>query len=316
MGGKAFGFISKRMDVDEYNEVCDTIDIQIFCSNMIFGYIPNSYINKDSFGDVDILVDRSRFSFSDFYRIYHNEYKDFKWNDGIYSLLDLEDRQIDIITTTPELVQCHYDYLSYNDLGNFVGKLAHKLGLKYGMDGLSVLVRAPENASIKLGTINIAKDKNYIYELLDVNLPDEINSMEDIFKAITNSKYFHKEFFDLDKLNHKSRNRDKKRINYVKLLSYINDNNIQNKSDSAKKLRLDETLAILDRPEINEECKKLFQEHLDRRRFKAEVNGDIVGAITGLKGKELGKFIKHCSNNVDIDAGDINLQIHKLFIKY
>lgn len=316
MGGTAFGFISKRMDTKEYNEVCDTIETQIFCSNMIFGHIPESYRNKDSFGDVDILVDKSRFSFSDFYQMYHNEYKDFKWNNGDYNLLDLENRQIDIICAEPENLNIHLEYLNYNDLGNFVGKLAHKLGLKYGMNGLSVLVRAPENESIKLGTISISKDIDYIYKLLDVKLPNEINSMEDVYEAITNSKYFHKSFFDLSELNHKSRNRDKKRINYVKLLSYINDNNIHNKSDSAKKLRIDETLAILDRPEITEECKKLFQEHLDRRRFKDEVNGDIVGAITGLKGKELGKFIKHCSDNVDIDAGDINLQIHKLFIKY
>lgn len=316
MGGTAFGFTAKRMGVDEYNEVCNTISRQILCSNMMPGYIPESYRNKDSFGDVDILVDKSKFSFSDFYKRYHDEYKDFRWNNGIYSLLDLEDRQIDIICTEPENLNIHLEYLNYNDLGNFVGKLAHKLGLKYGIDGLSVLVRAPENSSIKLGIINISKDINYIYKLLDIKLPDEINSVEDIFNAITNSKYFHKEFFDLGKLNNKYRTRNKKRINYIKLLSYIDDNNIQNKSDSGRKLRIDEVLDILDNPEITEKCKKLFQEHLDKRRFKVEVNGVNVGAITGLKGKDLGKFMSHCSNNIDIDAGNINSQIEELFINY
>lgn len=316
MGGKAFGFISKRMDVDEYNEVCKTIEKQIFCSNMMPGYIPESYRNKDSFGDVDILVDKSKFSFSDFYKRYHDDYKDFKWNNGDYNLLDLQDRQIDIICAEPENLNIHLEYLNYNDLGNFVGKLAHKLGLKYGMDGLSVLIRAPENASIKLGIINISKDIDYIYKLLDVKLPAEINSMDDVFESITNSKYFHKAFFELDKLNHKSRNRDKKRVNYAKLLTYIVDNNVQNKSDSGRKLRIDETINILNNPQITEEYDKLIKKHLDKKRFKVEVNGVTVGAITGFKGRELGKFMGHCSNNIDMDAGDFNSQIKELFINY
>jgi hypothetical protein len=86
--------------------------------------MPLFYNNKKSFGDADILVSTEGFNKNmreyiietfNPTEIYHN--------DNCYSF-DYKELQVDLITTNAEDYESNWNYLSYNDLGNFIGRIA------------------------------------------------------------------------------------------------------------------------------------------------------------------------------------------------
>ena len=98
--------------------------------------MPLFYKNKKSFGDADIIVSMEGFTRN--VRDYITE--TFKPNEifhngNCYSF-DYKELQVDVITLAPEHFDSNEMYLSYNDLGNFIGRIAQGFGLKYGQEGL------------------------------------------------------------------------------------------------------------------------------------------------------------------------------------
>jgi hypothetical protein len=87
--------------------------------------MPLFYKNKPSFGDADILISTEGITFNlrDYIldtfapnEIFHN---------GNCWSFDYKELQIDLITVSAEHFDSNYNYLSYNDLGNYIGKIAH-----------------------------------------------------------------------------------------------------------------------------------------------------------------------------------------------
>ena len=306
MGGKAFGFEAKRMDKEEYESTLELTLERINTSNEhgCFGKGVISYSEKDSFGDIDILVPREHFSFENFWEKHKFRYKEFKKNGGVISLLDKRDRQIDIITTPSDIYWIHFNYLAYNDMGNFIGRIAKSLNLKYGHDGLSLIVRDPLEPSRKLGLISISKNVEYIYDLLD--LPYRCyDRMEQIYSDIMSSKFYHKDSFLLENQSNHARVRDRKRKSYHGLLNYIKEND---KTESVRrKYTIEETLLMLPRRITNEYMEMVGNSNKERYE-KTLFNGKIVSDLTNLKGKELGAFISKIKGKVDI-YGDVEQQV-------
>lgn len=310
MGGRAFGFDAKRMDKWEYEDILSLslsrIDSSQHYKGMGKGVI--SVTDKESFGDIDVLVPREHFSFEKFWDKHKFRYKGFKRNGGVISLLDNQDRQIDIITTPIAIYDVHFQYLAYNDMGNFMGRLAKSLNLKYGQDGLSLIVRHKSDPTRKIGVINISTDVSYIYSLLDI--PNKVyRSMGDVYEAILNSKYYHKDSFLLEHQSHHARVRDKKRKSYNGLLQYIEDNDKSN--TSRRKYSIEETLYMLPRF-VTEQYIEMIALANKREYEKTLFNGNIVKNITGLSGKDLGCFMSHIKDKVDI-YGDVDSQVKSFY---
>lgn len=57
-------------------------------------------------------------------------------------------------------------YLSYNDLGNFIGRIAHGLGLKYGQEGLWY---EHMFKNMNVGAVMISQNYPKIYEFLGLD---------------------------------------------------------------------------------------------------------------------------------------------------
>lgn len=314
MGGKAFGFEAKRMCVDEYNDVVSLTRQRInsvcefdSCAAIV------SVKEKDSFGDVDILVVSEHFSFDKFWDKHKYRYKDHVKNGGVYSLLDKRDRQIDIITTPKNIFTVHYNYLSYNDLGNFIGRLARGINLKYGHDGLHLIVRHNNDVSRKIGELKLSTSTEYIYHKLDVDFPEHgFNNMTEVYDAIMKSKFYHKDLFLLEKQSNKARVRDRKRKSYNDFLSYIKEHD---KSDKPRRrYTMNETLMLFNK-DIVWDYVNMCADGDEKLYKKTIFNGAIVKEITGLSGKELGVFMATFKDSIDYES-NINEQIKSHFDKF
>jgi len=318
MGGKAFGFEAKRMSKTEYGFILMQNLRRInHIGRLDWGNAEGviSVKDKEDFGDIDILVKKQVFSFERFWEEYSSEYKDYKKNSDVVSLLDHQDRQIDLILTPIYLFDTHFDYLAYNDLGNFVGRLARAVGLKYGHDGLSLVVRDPNNSGSMIGTIKVYEDTGRVYNLLGLDSiegSNGFNNMEEVYKFIMSSKYYHKDSFLLEKQSNKARVRDRKRKSYSGMLNYIKENDASN--SERRKYSIFETLSML--PEgVRLKYIRMVTNNDQSNYKKTLFNGKVVMEVTGLKGKELGAFISYCKDKVDL-SGNVNLQVKVLFNRY
>jgi hypothetical protein len=112
------------------------------------------YVNsKDTFGDLDVLIEQNsdeidstlRSNVSALFGIDFDDKTVFKSNGNVLSFgYKLDDGglfQVDIIRESTNIFQFSADYFAYNDLGNLLGRMMKKLGLKLGHDGLYFIVR-------------------------------------------------------------------------------------------------------------------------------------------------------------------------------
>ena len=88
--------------------------------------MPLFYSSKESFGDIDIIVvENVNINVHDYItqtfkpnEIFHN---------GNCWSFDYKEVQVDFITVKSEHFDSNYHYLAFNDLGNFIGALAHSI---------------------------------------------------------------------------------------------------------------------------------------------------------------------------------------------
>lgn len=198
MGGLAFNKTapgkSRRYDRDEYLAIeeylCDGKFSALFEKFEVCPYLQT----KETFGDMDVIVipiapltaERLKDWFNTEYVIH---------NGDTWSLI-FEELQIDLIVSNAEEYDFHLAYLGLYDRGNFVGKIAHMLGLKFGHNGLWLPIRF--NDSHKLKDIRLTLDVTKAEEFLDIKPLVNPRTIEDVFDNVIASKYFNPEVFALD----------------------------------------------------------------------------------------------------------------------
>lgn len=293
MGGNAMAkFGARRYSKEE----ADVVRYELFSA--IKKYLPDLkfqeipyYRMKDSFGDLDILVEGPLTE--DHYETFLTicKYQPHVINGGVMSTL-YENLQIDFIPMPPEDYETALTYYSYNDLGNLMGKTFHKFGLKYGHRGLTMPVRDGDH---QFDEIVVSKDAREIFHFAGYSyrrFEDGFDTLKEIFDYVISTHFFSAETFQYENLNHTNRIRDKKRSTYNAFLEYLkfNWNSDKNyKFEDDKDEYLDQIFGFF--PDA------LFQYHaaiteLGIRKMTAEIyNGNLVSEITGLKGHYLGKLM-------------------------
>ena len=142
MGGKALkNTTTRRYDAQEYHELVPEVEARLRA--ILPGHrvraIP-AYRTKESFGDMDVLVEGPLPS-----DIKEQLLAAFSPNETVYSgpviSFDYKELQIDLIKASTEEYDFSMHYYGYNDLGNLLGKIAHKFGVKYGHDGMFYIHR-------------------------------------------------------------------------------------------------------------------------------------------------------------------------------
>ena len=136
MGGNAMKkYNVERLSKEQYNEVVSALTATLPKKTLP---IP-AYRNKESFGDCDLLTTASNQEFET------SLSKDFvilgKSSNGVVTSYALKYKnlppfQFDLIKTTGSNFDFNYKYLSFNDLGNLIGRIAAAFGFKFANDGL------------------------------------------------------------------------------------------------------------------------------------------------------------------------------------
>lgn len=251
MGGnllKTWNLPEKRIPTDEYNiikmELLDKFRNDSKCNRShyasVYTSVAPSIRNKETHGDLDIII--GDFHDPDIHVMWKGEkdfgkylekefgYKPHK-NSNVYSF-PYQGFQVDVTFHPMMEFQMAVDYSSWGDLGNIMGRVFHKMGLHFGHSGLSFWIRQG------LFDANVQwSDSDHIYHktVLTTNMKDicEVGGFDyarwkqgfdtekDAFDFVIDSKYFNKELFALENLNHTNRTRNRKRGMYMRFVEYV-----------------------------------------------------------------------------------------------
>lgn len=351
MGGNAIPNVT-RLAKDPYSKVTQSVLSMLAewypenrCSDIL------SYTNKETFGDLDVIIEQydnevSSTLLNNLKEKFDLDKNDYYNNGSVLSFrYPLGDRnitgfQVDIIVEPTKTYEMARDYFAYNDLGNLLGRITKKLGFKLGHKGLSYIVR-DGNYKIKEIFFSHYWDTALGLLELDIGRYDEgFDSLEDIFEFVASSPYFNPDIFLLHNRNHNARVRDQKRSTYNKFLKWCEENNeslthypYQSERDhygygspSNMNMPFLENVLFPAFPELKEEIVSL-RDYLElNKKAKEKYNGELVMRLTGLGGKELGQFMGLVSNKfeskidmvkwiVETPQADINLLVLVQFVE-
>ena len=285
-----------------------------------------SYRAKDSFGDCDLLTTATDEAFE------KSLSKDFailgkKKNGSVTSYAlkygNFPPFQFDLIKAKEDSYEFNYNYLSYNDLGNLIGRVAAAFGYKFAHDGLYILAwydhKGEERSVGRVKEYGKTNDcAEYKMEKLFISNFDQaleflgfdslrfaqgFDTIDDILDFVASSKYFCKDFFLFENRNHDQRKRDVKRPTYTRALEYfdtLTDSKSRDevtrafKADVATKYPSIINIKRAMRKEVKR--KYVFSRRLSSRRvvwlYKRLFNKQLEGVA-------LGNMMKFLNNNCD-----------------
>lgn len=316
MGGRALQHVGvERKNKQDYDIIVDKtlrIFTKLFPLTRITPVV--AYGGKDSFGDADLLVESDTLP-PTWPEILRSAFKPqaFISNGGVHSF-DVDNLQIDLITVPSKSFDFAKNYFDFNDLGNLMGRVAHKMGFKYGHLGLFAPLRDGDH---QYAEIEITRDSATAMRFLGydpVRHAKGFSSLEEVFEFAITSPYVHRAIFLLDNRNAKSRMRDSKRPTYTKFLDWLPAHPEADRyvwpQDLEDKQRLKSKyldLALASFPSFKASYDEANTELVARRAFRERWNGTLVSSWTGLEGKELGRLMAACTARPDFQPWVLDL---------
>jgi len=297
MGGSALKNVTtRRYAKDEFFQAtCEVYNLLDYNTEWQCEVVP-AYRNKESFGDLDIVVInpigdnpvevvRRVFSPDEVVR------------DGNTVSFNYNDLQVDLIFTPAWGKEFAISYFSYNDLGNFIGRTAHRLGFKFGHDGLWYVYRDPDDDAFVVRRLPVTRSFMAAMMFLGFDYSrwsTGFNTPEDIFEYAASSCYFDPAQFLLHNRASASRRRDRTRKMYNLMLDWIkkkypalNDTSPTTKVDRDEHLKR----AMCYFPQFAEDYAGVEMELARSKKLKANFNGHNYMEWFGVEGKELGDLM-------------------------
>lgn len=301
MGGNALkNCTTRRYLADEYATLSKEVlnRLQADFPNRRTTLLP-AYKTKADFGDMDILVETSPFGDIRRWVVETWNPKEVVKNGAVISF-ECRELQVDLIGQAPENFETALAYYAWNDLGNLVGRIAHKMGVKYGHEGLSVVFR---DGNHQFAERVVSKDTDRTLRFLGYDASrwrEGFDTLEDIYAFASSSPYFNPDIFAYENRNHIARVRDRKRAVYSGFLDWMeNQSDLPAypwpSTDERGGRRLDNAALtrLLDAfPEFGPEYLAVMAEFETWKQSKVLFNGEIVSVVTGLTGRELGEFMR------------------------
>ena len=269
--------------------------------------VVESFRNKDSFGDLDILWCGETIQLEEMTKTL--KAAAYKPNGPVTSFaLHLGEGmlfQVDMIYTGCEHMESAASYFAFNDLGNLLGRIFHRAGFKLGHKGLLYVVREEGNQSHALEEIEVTRSWQEALEFAGYDFErwtQGFDELEDVFRFAVSIPLANRTIFRLDETNHQARVRDRKRLTYQTFLRWVNDpaNGIPENElipkDQLRKEWLERAFETF--PDFKERFDQANDKMLSIREANEKFNGNLVRELTGLDGKELGEFMRSFINEV------------------
>ena len=312
----------ERLTKEQYDEVLSALTITLPYKTVA---IP-SYRLKDSFGDCDLLTTSTDEAFE------KNLSKDFillgkKKNGSVTSYAlkygSFPPFQFDLIKAKEESFKFNYNYLSYNDLGNLIGRVAAAFGFKFAHNGLYLLAwydhKGEERSVVRVKEEAKTNDHaEHRMEKLFISNFDEaleflgfdslrfaqgFDTVDDILDFVASSKYFYKDFFLFENRNHDQRKRDVKRPTYLRALEYFDAlTETKSRDEVTRAFRANVATKYPSIVNIKRSMRKqVRREYLFSRRLSSRRVVWLYGRLFDrqLEGVALGNMMKFLKNNCD-----------------
>jgi hypothetical protein len=270
-----------------------------------------SYADKPSFGDLDILIEDDG-SYDPLALAAALQATEVVRNSDVTSIgVQLPEGvfQVDLIRIPSAAFDFAMHYFGHNDLGNLMGRVAHKSGAKFGHLGLLLPVRDPDQGSHLLDEICITDDFATALGLLGYDAARyqamssgrQFRTLEDIFQFVVSTPYANRQIYLLDNRSRKARCRDAKRATYTAFLAWLEaqpDDALPAYpwAESGTPQRTAQKDAFLARafasaPGFRQRYDAVLARAARVKQVKDKFNGELVARITGLSGKDLGQVI-------------------------
>ena len=296
MGGNALKLVkTRRYNKDEYDllktKIIDTLrSHEIFKGRKIQDI--QAYKEKETFGDMDLLISSNNLpnnTWDIVKELFHPQ--QLVRNSSVTSF-DVNELQIDMILSPDHEYDITAIYFSYNDLGNLMGRVAYKIGFKYGHAGLAYMIRDENHV---IDEINISMDPNEIFNFLgyDFNTYKKgFNNLEDIFNYTITTPLFNKDYYNLETRNYASRIRDRKRSTYSGFLKWIETKDELPNYDyiDKKEFHLKRAFELFPKFKLDYESSKA--KYKKTMECKSKFSGKLVTDLTHLTGDKLGQWIQ------------------------
>lgn len=269
MGGNAIK-TSNRMDRQIYDMVCSEIS-RLFNLNGIVFKISKTFKDKESFGDVDVVIDQKHVHRAT------EVLKPFETvkNGNVSSLgINLYNSivQVDIIAVDASKLDQVHTYMNYGFFGMCIGITLIRHDLVYGIKGLET----------KEHRVLLSDDSDAILLFLGIDLSN-ILTARDLIKAISLSN-----MIDLNILVKCADKYDRLRPHLPLFEEFTCTKNICDLANIA--------IDYFGKRDIINEKRKIYNQD---QFIRSKLNGNIVMDITGLeRGEKLGEFIKYLKQTV------------------
>lgn len=225
-------------------------------------------------------------------------------NKPVYSVY-VKGLQVDLIVAAPDEYDSSLVYYSWNDLGNLMGRVAHKMGFKLGHRGLELPMRTSEHGVT--GAITVSKDMATICAILGYDYERwrrGFSTIAEVWQYAASSPYFSPHIYDLSEANAKARVRDSKRAVYTGFVEFIERNkaklpNYDWKSEPREYhygFHMGRACELV--PGLGDKVNAHVAEREAGKARAARWNGNVVAEWVGLDpkkhGEQLGAFIREC----------------------
>lgn len=265
------------------------------------------YKNKDSFGDLDVIINSDNLppNWKQIVIDAFNLQKEQTHSNGNVFSIMYKNFQIDLICMQKKYYESAYSYFAYNDLGNLLGRITHKMGIKLGHKGMSLIIRPSDFNDHVIGEVELSQDFADALRILGLSREEYdkgFNEPEDIFAFVASSPYFNPEIYLLDNRNAASRVRDKKRQTYNKFLDWCETykdtlrkydfGTITEKGGYSLREPWYSNVVLTNFPEAEEKVNTMVAEYELNQKLAEKLSGGIVMKVTGVEGKDLGILYK------------------------
>ncbi|AXQ29975.1 hypothetical protein D0B54_15395 [Solimonas sp. K1W22B-7] len=130
---------------------------------------------------------------------------------------------------------------------------------------------------------------------LDAAAYGDFQTLEEIFRFVRSSSYFHPDIYLLQNRNHVSRIRDKKRKTYMLFLEWCEQQPVSAPFVFGEKDSYLERI-VAQWPHLRQDIDAANAEAMRIRDFRSRFNGERVARLCGKTGKALGEQMQHSRN--------------------
>lgn len=307
MGGHALSVVTIRLLAERYRSVASQLiaDLDSVYPGQRKAIIP-AYADKPDFGDIDILIS-DEYGYTPQAAATALGACELVRNGSVSSLgLALPEGvfQVDLISVPPASFDFALRYFAMNDLGNLLGRVAHKAGFKLGHLGLRYMLRDREKTEHVIAELEVSTDWQAVLDLFGYDaqayergLVGDFRTLEDIFHYAISSRYCHRDIYLLENRNARARMRDRKRKTYMLFLDWLEalpDGSEHAYDWSDKEANRQTFLAqVLTRfPAFAESYRHTMDEWQEEQAFRRRFNGQLVAEISTLQGVALGRLMR------------------------